>query len=64
LVEIAKSTTTMEEKLPIRWKNIARYHQANLDNEELDDSNEGNHHKTKKKDTKIQFDSIRRGVYC
>ncbi len=54
----------MEEKLPIRWKNIARYHQANLDNEELDDSNEGNHHKTKKKDTKIQFDSIRRGVYC
>jgi len=33
LAEVAKSAITMEEKLLVRWKNIARYHQANLDNE-------------------------------
>jgi hypothetical protein len=64
LVEIVKSTITMEEELRMMHKNIKRYHQANLDNDELDNEDEEDHHKTKRKDTKVQFDTIRRGVYC
>ncbi len=40
-----------------------RYCQANLHNEELDDLDEENHSKTKRKDTKVEFDTIKRGVY-
>jgi hypothetical protein len=43
----------VEGKLLVRWKNITKYHQVNSDNERLDDSDKENHHKTKKKDTKI-----------
>jgi hypothetical protein len=52
----------MEEELLVRWKNIARYHKANLDNEESNEEDE-DHCKTKKKDIKVQFDTIRKGVY-
>ncbi len=48
LAKVAKFAITMEEELLVRWKNIARYRQANFDNEELDDSNEENHHKPKR----------------
>jgi hypothetical protein len=63
LAEVAKSIITMEEELQMKQKNIARYHKANLDNEELDEEDEEDHRKTKKKDTKVQFDTIKRGVY-
>ncbi len=59
LVEVSESTITMENKLPMKQKNITRYHQANPNNEELYEEDEG-HHKTKKKDTKVQFDTIKK----
>jgi hypothetical protein len=49
----------MEKELPMKQKNITRYHQANLNNEELYEEDEG-HRKTKKKDTKVQFDTIKK----
>lgn len=53
LAEVAEFSIIMEEKLLIRWKNIARYCQANSESEELDDLDEENHSKTKRKDTKV-----------
>lgn len=64
LTNVVESTIVMKEELPVRWNNITRYHQANSNNEELDDWNEEDHHKTKRKDFKVQFNAIRRGVYC
>jgi hypothetical protein len=37
----------------MRWENIAKYRQANLDNEEVDEEDEEDHCKTKRKDTKV-----------
>ncbi len=64
LAKVTKSEIIVEEKLLVRWKNIARYHQANFDNEESNEKDEENHCKTKKKDTKVQFDTTKKGVYC
>jgi hypothetical protein len=64
LAKVVKSTITMEEELPLKQKNIKKYHQVNLDSDELDKEDEEDHRKTKRKDTKVQFDTIRRGVYC
>jgi hypothetical protein len=33
LVEVTKSTITMEEELPMKRKNITKYHQTNSDSE-------------------------------
>ncbi len=53
LVDIIEFVITVEGELLGRWKNIAKYHQANLDSERLDYSDKENHCKTKKKYTKI-----------
>jgi len=37
LTNVVESTIVMKEELPVRWNNITRYHQANSNNEELDD---------------------------
>jgi hypothetical protein len=42
----------VEEELLVRWKNIARYHHVNLDNEESNEEDE-DHCKTKKNDIKV-----------
>ncbi len=62
LVDIIEFVITVEGELLGRWKNIAKYHQANLDSERLDYSDKENHCKTKKKYTKIQFDTIKKSV--
>jgi hypothetical protein len=46
---------------------MARYHQNDYDSDEFDDSDDENEHrgkKTQKKSKKIDFDIIKRGVYC
>lgn len=43
LVEVIEFVITMEGELPVRWKNIAKYHQANSDSEGLDDLDKENH---------------------
>ncbi len=48
----------------MRRKNITRYCQTNSKNEESNDLDEEDHSKTKRKDIKVQFDTIRKGVYC
>ncbi len=52
LAEITKSMIIVEEELLVRWKNIARYHHVNLDNEESNEEDE-DHCKTKKNDIKV-----------
>jgi hypothetical protein len=42
---------------------MARKHQDS-DNDESDDLDDEEHFKPKRKETKIQFDTYRRGVYC
>lgn len=64
LVDVIEFVITVEGELLGRWKNIAKYHQANLDSERLDYSDKENHCKTKKKYTKIQFDTIKKKCYC
>jgi hypothetical protein len=54
----------MEEELPMKQKTILKYHQVNLNSDEFLKKDEEDHRKTKRKDIKVQFDTIRRGVYC
>jgi hypothetical protein len=54
----------MEEELLVRRKNIARYYQVNSKSEESNDLDEEDHSKTKRKDIKVQFDTIKKGAYC
>ncbi len=53
LVDVIEFVITMEVELLVRWKNIEKYHQANLDSEGLDYSDKENHRKTKKNFIKI-----------
>jgi len=64
LAKVVEFVITMEEELLVRQKNITIYCQANSDIEQSDDLDEEDHSKTKRKDTKVQFDTITRGVYC
>ncbi len=64
LTKVVKFAITMEEQLPMRQKNITKYHKTNSNSEKLDEKDEEDHHKPKRKDIKVQFDTIRRGVYC
>jgi hypothetical protein len=67
LAEVVEFAIIIEGELPIRWKNMARYCQNDSNNDEFDDfDNEDEHHekKTKKKSKKVDFDIIRKGVYC
>jgi len=47
----------------VRKKSVARYHQDS-NSEELEDSDEEEKWRPKKKETKHHFETIRRGVYC
>jgi Zn-finger nucleic acid-binding protein len=67
LAKIAEFAIIIEEKLPMKRKNMAKYHQNDSNSDEFDDSNnEDEHHekKTKKKSKKVDFDIVKKGVYC
>jgi hypothetical protein len=67
LVEIVESTIIIEEKLPMRRKNMVRYCHNDFDRDEYDDSNdedEDYEKKTKKKFKKTYFNTVRRELYC
>jgi len=56
LVEVVEFAIIIEEKLPMKWKNMARNHQNVSHSDEFDDfDNENEHHekKTKEKFYKI-----------
>ncbi len=67
LVEVVESVILMEEKLHVRWKNMAKYHPIFFDNDEYEDNDDEDEHyenKTKKKSKKMNIDTIKEGVYC
>jgi hypothetical protein len=47
----------------LKWKDIAKYHRVNSDNEKSNEKDEKDHLKTKK-DIKVQFNTIKKGFYC
>jgi hypothetical protein len=53
----------IKEEMPIIKKSIARYHQ-DYNSEELEDSDEEEKRRPKKKETKYHSETIKRGVYC
>jgi hypothetical protein len=56
IVEVVEFVIIVEDKIPMKWKNMARYHQNVFDNDELDDSNdEDEHHEKKTKKNLIRF---------
>jgi hypothetical protein len=61
LVDIAESTIAIEEEMPIRRRNMARYHQ-DFDTES-NESNDEKQVKPKRKGAKVWFDTCRKGVY-
>ncbi len=62
---MVESTILVEEKLHVRRKNMARYHQNDFDSDEFEDSDDVHYEKkTKKKAKKVNFDIVRKGVYC
>jgi hypothetical protein len=66
LIEITKFAIIVEEELPMRWKNMAKYRQNDFDSDEFDDYDDENEHhekKTKQKSKKVDFDIVRRGEY-
>jgi len=51
----------------MKWKNMVKYCQNDYDSDESDDFDDENEHhekKIKKKSKKVDFDTIRRRVYC
>jgi len=67
LAKVAKFAIIVKEKLPMRWKNMARYRQNDFDNDEFDDfDNEDERHEKniKKKSKKVDFDIVRTWLYC
>ncbi len=62
LVEVAKLIILIEEEMSIRRNNMARYWQ-NFDSEKLEDSNDEEWQRPKKKESKIQFNTYIKGVF-
>jgi hypothetical protein len=65
--KVVEFVIIIEEELPMRQKNMVKYHHNDFDSNEFDDSNDENEHhekKTKKKSKKVDFDIVRRKVYC
>lgn len=58
----AKLIILIEEEMPIRRNNMARYWQ-NFDNEELEDSNDEEWQKLEKKESRVQFNTYIKGVF-
>jgi len=66
LAKVAKSAILVKEKLPMRWKNMARYHPNNSNNDEYKDIDDKNKHyekKTRNKPKKVNIETIKEGVY-
>jgi hypothetical protein len=64
---MAKFVILVEKKLPMRRKNMARYHPNNSNNNEYEDNDDEDEHyenKTKKKSKKMNINTIREGLYC
>ncbi len=67
LAKVVEFAIVIKEKRPSKQKNMVKYCQNDSDSDEFDDSdNENEHHekKTKKKSKKVDFDIVRKGVYC
>jgi hypothetical protein len=63
---MVKSTILVEEKLHVKWKNMAKYRPNNFDSDEFENSDDEDEHyekKTKKKYKKVNIDTIRECVY-
>jgi hypothetical protein len=60
-----ESTILVEKKLFVRRKNMAKYHQNDFNKDEFEDyDDEHNEKKNKKKAKKVNFNIVRKGVYC
>ncbi len=67
LAEVDEFAIIIEEKLTMKWKNMVRYRQNVSNSDESNDfDNEDEHHekKTKKKYKKVDFEKIKKGMYC
>jgi hypothetical protein len=64
LAKVVESTVTIEEQLPMRRKNMVRFRQNDFDSDEFDEFDEQHEKKIKKKSKKVNFDIVKRGVYC
>jgi hypothetical protein len=62
LAEVTKFVIIVEEELLVGWKNIARYHQANLDNEESNEKDEKDHYKTKRRILKYNLTLLEKTI--